>query len=72
MEKTISKRDERIIKLSPLLKYIGLVISLIGVTGVIVGINKLYILNPTSSRTYDEVITGLSFGIVLYGLFIYG
>lgn len=71
MKTTLSKSDEQIIRLSPILKFVGLIIALLGLAGVIVGLRKLYVINSIASRNYDEILTGISFSIICYGYFIY-
>jgi hypothetical protein len=71
MKTILSKRDKQIIKASPFLKYLGFVIMLVGIAGVFVGLQKIYIIKTITTRTYDEILTGLSFGIIFYGFFIY-
>ncbi len=72
MKDIFSKSDKQIIKISPLFKFVGLFIVLLGALGILIGLHKLYIVNTTTSRNYDKILTFISIGIVGCGYLIYG
>lgn len=72
MKNTFSKRDERVIKHSTILKFAGILIILVGLVGVLVGLHKLFILNTITTRNYDKIFTAFSFGIICFGYVIHG
>lgn len=71
MKHTLSKNDKQIIKYSPILKFVGLVIMLLGIAGVLIGIKKLYIIKISQTRNYDEILTLLSIGIICFAYLVF-
>ncbi len=71
MKTKLSKSDKQLMKLSPFFKIAGLVVMLVGTLGVLVGIQKLYIIKTSYTRNYDEILTFISIGIICFGYLIF-
>ena len=71
MKSSLSKNEQQLIKLSSILKFLGLLIILAGFIGVLIGVHKLYIIKTIESRYYDEILTLISVGIISFGYLIY-
>lgn len=71
MKVSLSKNDQQLIKLSPIFKFVGLFVILLGFIGVLIGVHKLYIINTIESRYYDKILTLISVGIICFGYLIY-
>jgi len=71
MKSSLSKNEQQLIKLSAILKFVGLLVMLFGLIGVLIGLHKLYIIKTIESRYYDEILTLTSVAMIAFGYLIY-